>query len=100
MQNGFIYVGIGPWEEVTDINQILRVAFKLTPGGRIEDGDIEFTEIALAEFNPDKRAADENGKVIDTGALAPVLTKAVGEWAKARTEWFLANARAAQSKQR
>jgi hypothetical protein len=74
---GWALVGIsstgsddGGWEFV-------RVDFRQTPGGRIEEGDLTIEKVALARFDETRGPTDENGEAVDLSVVTSALAATV-----------------------
>jgi hypothetical protein len=62
-------------EQYSDAHQFVRVYFRQTPGGRIEDGDLTIDKVELAVWDDTKRPVDEGGKIVDMAVLVQALSR-------------------------
>src|SRR4051812_23379905 len=85
---GWALVGISSTGSDDGGGELVRVGFRQTPGGRIEEGDLTADKVARAVFDDTRGPTDENGAAVDlsvvTSALAATVATAF-EGHRART---------------
>jgi hypothetical protein len=85
---GWALVGISSTGSDDGGWRFMRVDFRQTPGGRIEDGDLTVEKVALARFEETRSPTDENGEAVDLTVVTSALASAVAaafEGHRART---------------
>jgi hypothetical protein len=85
---GWALVGISSTGSDDGGWRFMRVDFRQTPGGRIEDGDLTVEKVALARFEETRSPTDENGEAVDLTVVTSALAAAVAaafEGHRART---------------
>ena len=81
---GWALVGIQTRPPYSDMFDFMRVGFKQTPGGNIQEGDVEITKLELAVWQEGRQPPDGDGQPLDSyGLLAKEFPQEIGAYFRA-----------------
>jgi hypothetical protein len=75
--HGWALLGLSPSGRDNGMREFVRVDFRQTSGGRIEDGDVTIEKVALARFDDTRGPTDEDGTTIDRDVLMRALSESI-----------------------